>query len=177
MKRLIIPGALCLLLFAVLSIPKVQLALAYLEEAGWSYAKLYFIRLLIDFLFAWVISLVVWLQLNRRPWVSGLAFCFSTLVVSAFWITSLQNAPRSFRQNAAYVYDFIEAKPLREFRRIQQVRIPKSTPAKPPLQRGEPKSPTESVAKGPEQQIEETFYLIMRALKKGNAKNSSPSGR
>ena len=169
MKRLLIPGALCLLVFAALSIPKVQLGLAFLEEAGWMYAKPLFVRLVIDFLFGWVVALVVWLQLERRPWVSASAFCLSALVVSGFWITSIQNAPRSFRQDASYVYRFIEANPLRELRRVEPLKLSKSTQARSAGQKEEPTTPSEAEAKGPEQEIEETFYTLMRALKRRDA--------
>ena len=166
MKRLLVPSILCLLVFAVLCIPKVQLSLAFFEEAGWRFAKPLFVRLAIDFLFAWVVALVVWLQLDRKPWVSAMAFCFSALVVSGFWITSAQNAPRSFREDAAYIYKFIEAKPLRDFRQVERASQSQTKPAESPEQAGEPTAAPEVVAKGPEQEIEETFYTLMRALKK-----------
>lgn len=169
MIRLLVPGTLCLLVFAALCIPKVQLGLAFFEEAGWRYAKPLFVRLVIDFLFAWVVALVVWLQLDRRPWVSAAAFCLSTLVVSGFWITSVQNAPRSFREDASYVYQFIEAKPLRDIRGLERVALSRSRPAKSPAQAEEPRAASETEVKGPEQEIEETFYTLMRALKKRDA--------
>lgn len=174
MKRLLVPGALCLLLFVALSIPKFQLALAFFEEAGWRYSKPLFVRLAIDFLFGWVVALVVWLQLDKRPWVSALAFCLSTLIVTSFWITSVQNAPRSFRQDASYLYRFIEAKPLRVVRQVEQLKLPPSAPVNPPAPMEEPDAPAENEAKSPEEEIEETFYTLMRALKKRDAATVLP---
>jgi hypothetical protein len=167
MKRLIIPIIIGSLVFGVLAIPKAWLALAYLEEAGWPFAKTFFTRILIDFLFAWVISLVVWLQLERRPWAATFAFCTSAIFVSAFWLTPIKNAPRSFRQEMAFIYDFIEAEPLRALPRIPEPRVARSEPQ---LERVESESPArvkkEPEVLGPEKQIEQTFYSVLRALKK-----------
>ncbi|MBC9889414.1 MAG: hypothetical protein F7B06_06090 [Opitutae bacterium] len=174
MKRLLVPGVLCLLVFAALSIPKFQLALAFFEDAGWRYAKPVFVRLVIDFVFGWVVALVVWLQLDKRPWVSASAFCLSTLIVSCFWITSIQNAPRSFRQDASYLYRFIEAKPLRVVRRVEPLKLPPSTPVNSPTPKEEPGAPSEPEVKDPEEEIEETFYTLMRALKKRDAATVLP---
>ena len=170
MKRLILPIIIGSVLFGILAIPKIWLALAYLEEAGWAYAKTYFIRILIDFLFAWVISFVVWLQLERRPWVATFAFCLSAVFVSAFWLSPIKNAPRSFRQEMAFLYDFVEAKPLRALPRIPDPSVAK---AEPQLEKVA-NTPGPGVSKkadlvGPEKLIEQTFYAILRALKKNES--------
>lgn len=167
MKRLIVPIVVGGILFVVLAIPKVWLALAYMEEAGWAYAKSYFTRILIDFLFAWVISLVVWIQLERRPLITTAAFCLSAVFVSAFWFSPIKNAPRSFRQEMAFIYNYIEAEPLRALPRIPRKRV---APPEPSLEETRsPASPSleeQPAAQGPEQLIEETFYAMLRALKK-----------
>ena len=167
MKRLIVPITVGGIVFAVLAIPKVWLALAYLEEAGWTYAKSYFTRILIDFLFAWVIALVVWIQLERRPLITTAAFCLSALCVSAFWFSPIKNAPRSFRQDMAFLYKYIEAEPLRALPRIPEKRVVKSEPSL--NERPAPANPKveePNQRQGPEQLIEETFYAMLRALKK-----------
>lgn len=170
MKRLILPITIGTLVFGVLAVPKLWLALAYLDEAGWIYAKSFFTRILIDFLFAWVISLVVWLQLERRAWIATLAFCFAVILVSAFWYKPVKQAPRSFRQEMAFIYDYIEADPLQELPRVPRSRMEKSEPA---VTRAEPmpeaRMPEEPEFAGPEKQIEETFYAILRAIKKYDA--------
>jgi hypothetical protein len=165
MKRLIFPICIGSALFVVLAIPKVLLGLAFFDEAGWIYAKPYFVRLLIDFLFAWVVSLVVWLQLERRAWIATLAFCFSTLLVSAFWISSFKNAPRSFRQEMAFIYDYIEAEPVRALPRPPQVAERSKPESESPIPEA-PRVPEETVKVGPEKQVEQTFYALLRALKK-----------
>ncbi|MCZ6673492.1 MAG: hypothetical protein O7C75_11210 [Verrucomicrobia bacterium] len=163
MKRLFFPVLIGSVLFGILAVPKLWLGLAYLEEAGWAYAKSYFVRLFIDFLFAWVISLVVWLQLERRYWVATLAFCFSSLLVSVFWVSSFKNAPRAFRQEMAFLYKYIEAEPLRALPTIPRVATT-PTPTDPKSAPAEVKKEPERL--GPEKQIEQTFYAVLRALKK-----------
>jgi hypothetical protein len=166
MKRLIIPSIIGLAFFGLMAIPKVVLSLAYLEEAGWLYAKPFFVRILVDFLFAWVVSLVVWLQLERRPWIALMAFAFATILVSSFWISSVKNAPRSFRQEMAFIYEYLEAEPLRALPRIPQALTKREEPPAPPVPVATevPEEETESV--GPEKQVEQTFYAVLRALKK-----------
>ncbi|MCB1122520.1 MAG: hypothetical protein KJT03_13285 [Verrucomicrobiae bacterium] len=170
MKRLILPFIIGGLVFGALAIPKVWLALAYLEEAGWIYAKSYFSLLLIDFLFAWVISLVVWLQLDRRAWIATLAFCCSAICVTAFWYKPLKQAPRSFRQEMAFLYKYIEPDPVQELPRVPRPRIEKSEPevakAEPLPEANLPEQPN---LVGPEKQIEETFYAVLRAIKTHDA--------
>ena len=164
MKRLILPIFIGSLVFGVLAIPKTWLALAYLEEAGWSFAKTFFTRIFIDFVFAWVIFLVVWLQLERRRWIATSAFCFSALFVSVFWLTPIKNAPRSFRQEMAFIYDYIEPEPLLT---ISDPRVVRSTPQLERVQNVPPaEMEQEPVVVGPEKQIEQSFYAILRALKK-----------
>lgn len=169
MKRLIVPSIIGGLLFAVLAIPKIWLALAFYEEAGWLYAKTYFTRTLIDFLFAWVIALVVWIQLERKPVVTTAAFCLAALVVTAFWFTPVRNAPRSFRQDMPFLYKYIEAEPLRALPRVPDTRVARSeTPAERTPSSEEPQTSTEAEAvepQGPEQLIEQTFYTVIRAMK------------
>ncbi len=167
MKRLVIPIIMGGLIFTVLGIPKAWLALAYLDEAGWPYAKTFFTRILIDFLFAWVIALVVWIQLERKPLITTAAFCLSAIFVSVFWYSPIKNAPRSFRQEMAFLYEYVEAEPLRALPRSPGKRVAQSensteqvTGPNPPPVAQEPEP------QGPEQRIEQTFYTILRAIKK-----------
>lgn len=166
MNRLILPVLVGLTLFAVLAVPKAWLGLAYLDEGGWAYAKPFFVRLLIDFLFAWVVSLVVWLQLERRPWVAAFAFCLSTILVTAFWVSSFKRAPRAFRQEMAFLYQYIEAEPLRALPVIPRGIVDRGN-LKPETRTPVAAQVTqENETVGPEKQVEETFYTILRALKK-----------
>lgn len=166
MKRLLIPVLFGTLVFGVLAVPKVWLALGFFEEGGWIYAKTYFTRILIDFLFAWVIAVVVWLQLERRPWITTFAFCFSVLLASVFWFTPIKNAPRSFRQEMAFIYDFIEAAPMRELPRVPRIVERGAEPAN--IQEKAPATARtfEPVKLGPKEQVEKTFYSLLRSLKK-----------
>lgn len=169
MKRLVIPIIIGGLIFIVLAIPKAWLALAYLDEAGWAYAKTFFTRILIDFLFAWVIALVVWIQLERKPLVTTVAFCLSAIFVSAFWYSPIKNAPRSFRHEMAFIYEYVEAEPLRALPRAPSKRVAQSE--RDPAQAPGPAPSTveqepEPEPQGPEQQVEQTFYTILRAIKK-----------
>lgn len=168
MKRLLIPIIIGSVLFGALAVPKVVLGLAYFEEVGWIYSKPVFVRILIDFLFAWVVAIVVWLQLERRPWITTLAFCFSTLLVTAFWIAAFKNAPRGFRQNMAFLYEYIDANPLRALPKVPQDIAERVEPeAGAPAQRGFPVEENEPEPMvGPEKQVEQTFYAVLKALKK-----------
>ena len=166
MKRLIIPIVIGSVVFGALAVPKLWLALAYLEEAGWVYAKTFFTRILIDFLFAWVISLVVWLQLERRPWITTLAFCLSAILVTAFWYKPIKTAPRSFRHPMAFLYDLIEADPVRELKVIPRLASKPREKTKPEPATVPPKNEPQPEPVGPEKQVEDTFYTLLRALKK-----------
>ena len=171
MKRLIIPFLIGSILFGVLAIPKVLLGLSYFEEAGWAHAKPFFVRVLIDLIFAWVVSLVVWLQLERRAWIATLAFCFSTLLVTAFWLSAFKNAPRGFRQNVAFLYEYIDPAPLRALPRVPTEVVDRKD-TKP--NRSVPVPTREKVEEeqevvGPEKLVEKTFYGVLNALKKYQA--------
>ena len=167
MKRLVIPIVIGGLIFIVLAIPKVWLAMAYLEEAGWPYAKTFFTRILIDFLFAWVIALVVWIQLERKPLITTAAFCLSAIFVSAFWYSPIKNAPRTFRQDMAFIYDYVEAEPLRALPRMQERRVSQSeSPDQQVLPPDLSAVEEEVEPQGPEDLVEQTFYTLLRAIKK-----------
>ena len=167
MTRLLVPLIVGGLLFAVLAVPKVWLALAFYEEAGWSFAKVYFTRILIDLLFAWVIALVVWLQLERRPFITTAAFCLSALFVTAFWYTPVKNAPRAFRHDMAFIYDYIEPAPLRVLTKPSETKVAETSPPPPIIPAPvEPVVEEEVEPASPEEQIEQTFYAIQRAMKR-----------
>ena len=168
MKRLLIPIIIGAVLFVALAIPKVILGLAYFEEAGWVYAKPVFVRILIDLIFAWVVAVVVWLQLERRPWITTVAFCFSTLLVTAFWLSAFKNAPRGFRQSMAFIYEYIDANPLRALPKVPKDIAQRSEPSPvslPVAPRQIEETQPEPVV-GAEKQVEQTFYTMLRALRK-----------
>ena len=160
MKLLVIPIIIGGLIFTVLAIPKAWLALAYLDEAGWPYAKTFFTRILIDFLFAWVIAWVVWIQLERKPLVTTVAFCLSAIFVTAFWYSPIKNAPRSFRHEMAFLYEYVEAEPLRALPRAPSKRVAQSEKS-PELAPGTAPSTVEQELEpqGPEQQVEQTRFV------------------
>jgi|GEM_PF-2480396 hypothetical protein len=172
MKRLIIPFLIGSVLFGVLAVPKVLLGLSYFEEAGWPYAKPFFVRIFIDLIFAWVVSLVVWLQLERRAWIATMAFCFSTLLVTAFWLSAFKNAPRGFRQNVAFLYEYIDAAPLRALPRVPTELVDRAEPkpARPVSKPTRENVKPEQVVLGPEKLVEQTFYGVLKALKKYESK-------
>ncbi len=114
MKRLIYPISLAFLFFTLFAIPKVELGLSVYEEKGWMWAKPVFVRVLIDFVFAWIIASVIWMQLNRSHWLASVTFCTSTVLVSVFWIPPLKHAPQAFRDNHPVVYNYLETKPIQE---------------------------------------------------------------
>ena len=166
MKRLILPVFIGLVLFSALAVPKVMLGLAYLEEGGWSYAKPVCVRRFIDFLFAWVVSLVVYLQLEKRHWVATMAFCLATILVTASWISAFKRAPRAFRQEMAFIYDYVEAEPLRALPVIPRGIVERERPQRTPSGPTAAEVREEAEMLGPEKLVEITFYTVMRALKK-----------
>jgi hypothetical protein len=102
--------------------------------------------------------------------VTTFAFCLSAVFVTAFWFTPIKNAPRSFRHEMAFIYNYIEAGPLRALPRNPERKVEK---AQPELAQAETEAQPDVELKpeiaGPEKQIEQTFYTLLRALKKYDA--------
>lgn len=158
-----LPALLAALLFIILAIPKVLLGVSYFHLGGWNEAKSIFSWLFMDFLFTWAIAWVIWLQMGKRAWPAFGSFCAASALATLFWITPFSEAPSSFREHVAFLYPDkhnSQAEPQLpkpsddDWLTRYKAMLPEET------------NYTESkLALTPEEEIQETFDALLRALK------------
>lgn len=158
-----LPALIAALVFILFAIPKVLLGVSHFHLGGWDAARPVFSWLLMDLLFTWGVSWVIWLQMGKRHWPACASFCVSSALATLFWLTPFSEAPAEFREEMAFLYP--ARTEVQEFQKDTPVQDSDWLSRYDRLLAEQADEGDSASALTEEEKIAETFDALLRALK------------
>jgi len=97
---MILPALIAAFLYILLALPKLGVIALNYHLGGWLQAKAILTWLIMDFLFTFSASWVIWLQMGKKHWHACIAFCTTALIATVFWTSPFIDARDYLQQQS-----------------------------------------------------------------------------